>query len=153
MSAFIKALKIKENEFGLCKDISGYSREWVSRKGTEPEAEIDGVELYWNRTNKDWVNSTTDMTEMGCIHTTQGYDLNYAGIIFGSDIIYNKELRKIEVVKSNYYDRNGRVGITDDQLHDYIINIYKTIMYRGIKGTYIYCYDENLREYFQSFID
>ena len=78
--------------------------------------------------------------------------LNYAGIIFGSDIIYNKKLQKIEVVKSNYYDRNGRVGITDDQLHDYIINIYKTIMYRGIKGTYIYCYDENLREYFEGFI-
>lgn len=153
MPAFIKALKIKENKFGLCRVISGYSWEWVSRKGTEPDAEIDGVELYWNRTNKDWVNSTTDMTEMGCIHTTQGYDLNYAGIIFGSDIIYNKELQKIEVVKGNYYDRNGRVGITDDQLHDYIINIYKTIMYRGIKGTYIYCYDENLREYFQSFID
>lgn len=153
MPAFIKALEIKENKFGLCRVISGYSWEWVSRKGTEPDAEIDGVELYWNRTNKDWVNSTIDMTEMGCIHTTQGYDLNYAGIIFGSDIIYNKELQEIEVVKGNYYDRNGRVGITDDQLHDYIINIYKTIMYRGIKGTYIYCHDENLREYFQSFID
>ncbi|WP_201591409.1 DUF2075 domain-containing protein [Psychrobacter fozii] len=153
MPAFIKALEVKEDEFGLCRVISGYSWEWVSRKGIEPDAEIDGVELFWNRTNKDWVNSTTDMTEMGCIHTTQGYDLNYAGIIFGSDIIYNRELQKIEVIKGNYYDRNGRVGITDDQLHDYIINIYKTIMYRGIKGTYIYCYDENLREYFQSFID
>ena len=153
MPDFVKALEIKESKFGLCRVISGYSWEWVSRKGPEPDAEIDGVELFWNRTNKDWVNSTTDMTEMGCIHTTQGYDLNYAGVIFGSDITYNKELQKIEVVKGNYYDRNGRVGITDDQLHDYIINIYKTIMYRGIKGTYIYCYDENLREYFERFIN
>lgn len=89
---------------------------------------------------------------MGCIHTTQGYDLNYAGIIFGLDIIYNNSTSRIEVVKENYYDRNGKAGIGEELLHDYIINIYKTIMYRGIKGTYIYCCNDELREYFSKYI-
>ena len=35
----------------------------------------------------------------------------------------------------------------------YIINIYKTILTRGIRGTYIYICDEALREYFKRYID
>lgn len=152
MRDMIDELIIKEKEYGLCRTISGYSWKWVSNKTSQPDVTIDGVDLYWNRTNKDWINSTKQMTEMGCIHTTQGYDLNYSGIIFGSDIRYNNQTNKIEIVKDNYYDRNGKAGINLIQLHDYIINIYKTIMYRGIKGTYVYCYDKNLENYFKRFI-
>lgn len=152
MPQMIKELEEKEKEHGLCRTISGYSWKWLSAKNDIPDVTIDGVDLYWNRTNQDWINSAKQMTEMGCIHTTQGYDLNYSGIIFGTDITYNEETQKIEVIKENYFDRNGKVGITDEQLHNYIINIYKTIMYRGIKGTYVYCCDENLRKYFKNYI-
>lgn len=152
MPQMIKELEEKEKEYGLCRTISGYSWKWLSAKNDVPDITIDGVDLYWNRTSQDWINSAKQMTEMGCIHTTQGYDLNYSGIIFGTDITYNEETQKIEIIKENYFDRNGKVGINDDQLHDYIINIYKTIMYRGIKGTYVYCCDEKLREYFKNYI-
>lgn len=152
MPQMIKELEEKEKMHGLCRTISGYSWKWVSNKNDVPDVTIDGVDLYWNRTSQDWINSTKQMTEMGCIHTTQGYDLNYSGIIFGSDITYNEETKKIEIIKENYFDRNGKVGISDEQLHDYIINIYKTIMYRGIKGTYVYCCDEKLRNYFKKYI-
>lgn len=152
MPQMIKELEIKEKEHGLCRTISGYSWKWLSAKNDIPDITIDGVDLYWNRTNQDWINSTKQMTEMGCIHTTQGYDLNYSGIIFGTDITYNEQSQKIEIIKENYFDRNGKVGISDEQLHDYIINIYKTIMYRGIKGTYVYCCDERLRNYFKNYI-
>lgn len=152
MPQMIKELEEKEKEHGLCRTISGYSWKWVSAKNDVPDVTIDGVDLYWNRTSQDWINSTKEMTEMGCIHTTQGYDLNYSGIIFGTDITYNEQTKKIEIIKENYFDRNGKVGISDEQLHDYIINIYKTIMYRGIKGTYVYCCDEKLRNYFKNFI-
>lgn len=152
MKDLVDCLQEKENSHGLCRLISGYSWQWVSKNKDLPDVVIDGVSLRWNKTAKDWINSTTDVTEMGCIHTTQGYDLNYAGIIFGTDITYNKITNKIEVIKHNYYDRNGKAGINEDTLHGYIINIYKTIMYRGIKGTYIYCCDENLREYFSKYI-
>ncbi len=154
MVHMVKELEQKEQEYGLCRLISGYSWDWVSKKDSNrPDVTLDGVDLYWNRTNADWINSTKEMTEMGCIHTTQGYDLNYAGVIFGSDIVYNSEARKIEIRKENYFDRNGKAGISDEELHDYIINIYKTIMYRGIKGTYVYCCDEGLREYFRKYMD
>lgn len=152
MPQMIKELEEKEKEHGLCRTISGYSWKWLSAKNDVPDVTIDGVDLYWNRTSQDWINSAKQMTEMGCIHTTQGYDLNYSGIIFGTDITYNEQTQKIEIIKENYFDRNGKVGISDELLHDYIINIYKTIMYRGIKGTYVYCCDEKLRNYFKNFI-
>lgn len=150
---FIKQMEEKESEHKLCRTISGYSWEWQSKsEPSKPDLVIDRIEFFWNRVDEDWINSTTSITEMGCIHTTQGYDLNYAGIIFGSDIRYNKEAGRIETIASNYYDRNGKAGLSPEDLHDYIIKIYKTIMYRGIKGTFIYCYDEDLRDYFSQYI-
>ncbi|MGB5555456.1 MAG: DNA/RNA helicase domain-containing protein, partial [Flavobacteriaceae bacterium] len=93
------------------------------------------------------------VSEVGCIHTTQGYDLNYAGIIFGHEITYDKSKNEIVIIKDNYFDKNGKQAIEDpEELKQYILNIYKTIMLRGIKGTYIYVCDKNLREYFRRFI-
>jgi len=152
MPQMIKELEEKEKEHGLCRTISGYSWKWVSNKNDVPDVTIDGVDLYWNRTSQDWINSAKQMTEMGCIHTTQGYDLNYSGIIFGTDITYNEQTKRIEIIKENYFDIKGKSGTNLEQLHDYIINIYKTIMYRGIKGTYVYCCDEKLRNYFKDYI-
>lgn len=146
-------LKNKEAEFGLCRLIAGYGWKWVSKDSKNPDAIIDDIKLFWNRVPHDWINSTNDLNEMGCIHTTQGYDLNYAGIIIGNDIKYNLNSQQIEIDKSNYYDSKGSVGIKDiNTLKEYIINIYKTILYRGIKGTYIYVCDENLRNYFKKYI-
>lgn len=96
------------------------------------------------------------MKEIGCIHTTQRYDLNYAGIIIGNEIKYNPKKGingKIEIDKKQYFDSKGKSGVQDmEVLKEYIINIYKSLMYRGIKGTYIYICNEDLREYFQKYI-
>ena len=104
-------------------------------------------------TDVDWINSKTSVEEVGCIHTTQGYDLNYSGIIFGREIDYNPITKSIEINKKMYFDTKGKDGIRDDnELKQFIINVYKTIMYRGIKGTYVYVVDKNLREYFEKYI-
>jgi uncharacterized protein len=148
-----EALKIKEKEHGLCRMMAGYSWKWVSKKSNEPDAIIEEIELYWNRVPSDWINSTTSMNEIGCIHTTQGYDLNYAGIILGKDIIFHDETNSIDIVRENYFDKKGRVGINDlSILKAYIINIYKTLMLRGIHGAYIYCCDKKLHKYFSNFM-
>ena len=149
----INELEKREKEFGLCRMMAGYGWKWVSKDSDKSDAIIDGVGLTWNRVPHDWINSTTDLTEIGCIHTTQGYDLNYAGIILGNDIKYDTNLKEIIIDKSQYYDSKGSVGITDiNVLKNYIINIYKTLLYRGIRGAYIYVCDDNLRAYFQKHI-
>lgn len=148
-----KRLEKKEKEHGLCRLVAGYAWEWKSKNKNVPDIEIEDLELQWNSTTEDWINSDHAFEEVGCIHTTQGYDLNYVGIIFGPEITYNSELKKIEIIKENYHDRNGKAGIEDpEKLKAYIINIYKTLMLRGIKGTYLYVCDERLRGYFEDFI-
>ncbi len=151
-----KQLAIKEDKHGLCRLVAGYSWPWKSDpKKKNPDLgaidiSLDGVELQWNKVAEDWINSENAFNEVGCIHTTQGYDLNYTGVIFGEEISYNKDTKQIEIDKSKYFDNNGKRGVDDiEDLKEYIINIYKTLMYRGIKGTFVYACDKNLRDYFK----
>jgi len=150
----VNEIKKRDDEHHLARLIAGYSWPWISQKDkTKFDINIGEVQLQWNGTNDDWINSPNAVSEVGCIHTTQGYDLNYAGVIFGNEITYNKESKQIEILKECYFDRNGKNSITDpNQLKSYIVNIYKTIMLRGIKGTYIYVCNEALREYFKQHI-
>ena len=140
----------KEKEFGLCRLIAGYSWPYASKKKENKhkiDIRIDGLEFQWNQDEIDWVNSKNAFSEIGCIHTTQGYDLNYAGVIFGEEISYNKQTGKIEIDPTQYFDVNGKKGIDNADLKAYVINIYKTLLYRGIRGSYIYACDEGLRDY------
>ena len=150
----------KENEFGLCRMIAGYSWPWISNPKLSPtpapnttDIELDGLRFKWNSSDRDWINSSNAFNEIGCIHTTQGYDLNYTAVIFGKEINYNKEKDCIEIDPKQYFDINGKKGIANpESLKEYIINIYKTIMYRGIKGTFIYACNKELREYLSQHI-
>jgi DUF2075 family protein/DNA replication protein DnaC/phage repressor protein C with HTH and peptisase S24 domain len=144
----------KEKRYHQCRLIAGYAWPWNTKnKKSDHDIEIEEIRFCWNRTDKDWINSPTSFEEVGCIHTTQGRDLNYAGVIFGKDIIYNPLLKRIEIIAENYYDRNGKAGIADlEDLRVFIINIYKTLMYRGISGTYIYACDVNLRRYLKEMV-
>lgn len=151
---FHKEMILKENELGLSRLIAGYSWPWISKNDKSLyDIEIEGMKLQWNNIHIDWINSADPKVEVGCIHTTQGYDLNYAGIIFGKEITYNRQLNRIEIIRENYHDKNGSAGIDDDErLKEYIVNIYKTIMYRGIKGTLVYACNEELRGYLAGYI-
>jgi DUF2075 family protein len=149
-----EALREKEQQVGLCRLLSGYAWEWKSQKADVPDIEVDGLALKWNSTNEDWINSPNSFHEVGCIHTTQGYDLNYAGIIFGTEITFNEATRQIEVIAANYKDKKGKQGIQEiNDLRTYILNIYKTMMLRGIQGTYVYVCDEALRKYFREYMN
>ncbi len=144
-----------DRQFGLCRTVAGFAWEHRSKKKSSRhimDIQIDGLDMQWNAPVKDWINSKNALQEVGCIHTTQGYDLNYVGIIFGKDIGYDRDKKQIIVRKSEYCDRNGKNTATEEELKAFITNIYKTLMLRGIKGTLIYCCDRDLEQYFQQHI-
>src|SRR5690606_11217168 len=90
IEALVKRIHKKEKSDGLSRLIAGYAWEWKSQKDEKAyDIEIDNVKLKWNSITVDWVNSANAINEVGCIHTTQGYDVNYAGIIIGPEIDYD----------------------------------------------------------------
>lgn len=150
----VNEIKLKDKQYKLSRVVAGYAWPWHTKPGSKStqahDIEIGELKLIWNSTAQDWVNSKNAINEVGCIHTVQGYDLNYVGVIIGPEFYYDPVKNKFCVDREKYFDTNGRNGITDpSELEKYVINIYKTLLTRGIKGTYIYIVDENLRNYFK----
>jgi DUF2075 family protein len=154
LEEMVNEIKAKDAVGGLSRLIAGYSWPWISKNDKSLyDIEIQELKLQWNSVSDDFINSVNALNEVGCIHTTQGYDLNYSGIIFGNEITYDKVKDEIVIIKENYFDKNGKQSIVDpEDLKSFIINIYKTIMLRGIRGTYVYVCDKNLRQYFAKHI-
>ncbi len=86
----------------------------------------------WNKQSHygDWLENS-DVSEVGCVHTAQGRDFKYAGILFGDDI---------DVV-------NGKIIATTETLRSYFI-----LLTRGIYGHGIYTSNENIKKYINNFI-
>lgn len=158
-SAMRRAILAREAEVGLSRLVAGYAWEWVSKADRSAyDITIDGERMRWNTHPVDWVNSKTSLEEMGSIHTIQGYDLNYAGVVIGRDLRYDEEAGRIRFDRARYFDRNGKannkqLGITysDEQLLVYVRNIYTVLLTRGIRGTYVYVCDPALREYLRPY--
>jgi DUF2075 family protein/SOS-response transcriptional repressor LexA/predicted GIY-YIG superfamily endonuclease len=150
----VKEIKLKESQEGLSKLIAGYAWKWVSKKDkSQYDIIIDDVKLQWNSITIDWINSPDSINEVGCIHTTQGYDLNYAGIIIGPELDYDFDKEELVIYKNHYKDKAGKNTITNELvLKDFIINIYKTILLRGIKGTFIYACNPSMQRYLTQFL-
>lgn len=156
-------LQKREAEVKLSRLLAGYGWKWVTKGKSDPnlyDFEIEGVKLPWNRKQLDWISSPTSPHEVGSIHTIQGYDLNYAGVIFGPEVKFNPETNKIYLDRSSYFDSKGKenntrrgVFYSDEDILDYVLNVYRVLLTRGIKGTYIYVVDENLRNHFKVMFD
>lgn len=163
----IEEIKAKDKEFGLCRNIAGYAWPWNSKgKGIAfdqvktsrvinngiYDLEIDGYKYIWNSKATDWINSPNSVNEIGSIHTTQGFDLNYTGLIIGNELKYDLENNRFVIDRNNYYDVKGKADTNDEELLEYLLNIYRTMMSRGMLGTYIYVCDEGLKKYLKKYI-
>ena len=163
-------IRSKDSEYGLCRNIAGYAWKWNSKIKGVPlhrdrvkynkiierniyDIEIDGNKYIWNSQATDWINSPNSVNEIGSIHTTQGFDLNYTGLIIGNELKYDLDKKKFIVERKNYYDAKGKADTTDEELLNYLLNIYRTMILRGMLGTYIYVCDPGLKEYLKKYID
>jgi len=156
LDEMITQIKLRDESYGLARLVAGFAWEWKTKDQKNRhliDIQIGNTALRWNSVAIDWPNSPNAINEVGCIHTTQGYDLNYTGVIFGPEISYDEARDEIVVVKENYHDKNGKNAISDPaELKSYILNIYDTILKRGIRGTYVYVCDPKLRAYFAKHI-
>ncbi|MCJ1381523.1 Uncharacterized conserved protein (DUF2075) [Xylographa soralifera] len=145
---------------GLSRLVAGYAWPWKTKKDKIAfDIEIDNAQLRWNNTQTDWIASQGSLEEVGSIHTVQGYDLNYAGVIIGPDLRYNAAAGRLFVARDSYFDKKGkennpRLGkkYTDEDLLRFVRNVYAVLLTRGIRGTFVYVCDPSLRAYFRDFV-
>lgn len=153
-------IRRRDAETGLSRLLAGYAWEWKTKNDkTAYDIEIDGLRLRWNSTQTDWIASPKSLDEVGSIHTVQGYDLNYAGVIIGLDLRYDARAGRLVVDRGSYFDKKGKENnpvlgkkYTDEDLLRFVRNIYTVLLTRGIRGTYVYVCDPALREYLRNSI-
>lgn len=151
---FEKLLIEKERNHGLARMVAGYAWPWISKKDkTLKDIHIEDSARMWNNCTENWVHCDTAINEVGCIHSIQGYDLNYAFVILGKDIRYDEKSRQVIVDPNSYFDKKGKATASEEELLEYIKNIYYVLMTRGIEGTYLYVCDDGMKRWLSNYID
>lgn len=142
--------------------VAGYCWDWASKK--DPAAmdiQIGDFEAQWNLTKDGglWIMSPDSVSEVGCIHTCQGLELDYVGVIIGDDLIVRDGIVMTDSSKRSRMDasiKGIKKQIKEDpeaakaKADEIIKNTYRTLMTRGQKGCYLYCTDDETRDYFKS---
>ena len=116
--------------------------------------------MSWNLGNTStWAIDKESVNEVGCIHTSQGLEFDYVGVIIGPDLKYENGEVVTDFTKRAKTDKSlwGIKKLAKEhpqqakKIADEIIkNTYRTLMTRGMKGCYIYCCDKKLQEYIKS---
>ena len=133
--------------------IAGYCYDWnVKKNRGEWDIELPyGFKAKWNLENDDhWAVNPNSFEEVGCIHTCQGMEFDYVGVFIGRDLYYNNG--HVKTNRNAISKDDGSSGIrlrttTDEEADKLIRRTYKVLLTRGLKGCYIYCEDEQLRDY------
>ena len=154
--------KVIERNEGSNKSriLAGYCWNWprAGRADTNThEITIGNFEISWNLDGGEaFALSPTSINEAGCIHTTQGLEFEYVGVIIGDDLRYEGGHVVTDYTKRAGTDQSIK-GLKkmerEDPEHaleladEIIKNTYRTLMTRGMKGCYVYATDPNLRSY------
>lgn len=136
--------------------IAGYCYDWnVKNKRGDWDIELpDGFKAKWNLQNDDhWAVNPESFEEVGCIHTCQGMEFDYVGVIIGKDLYYGNGHIRTNRNAISKDDKSSGIRLkstSDDEADALIRRTYKVLLTRGLKGCYIYCEDPSLREYLKS---
>lgn len=147
--------------------VAGYCWKWIS-KGKPDLYDISfpeyGFNMRWNLTSDGslWIISPDSVNEVGCIHTCQGLEVDYIGVIVGDDIIVRNGKIMVDPSKRASSDmsvRGYKKLLQENRPHmqetlsAIIKNTYRTLMTRGMKGCYIFCVDPETQEYFRNLLN
>ena len=154
-----EVLREKNNINNKSRMIAGYCYEWVSLNNpTGNDYDIileDGFKAKWNFENSIWAIDSTSFDQVGCIHTSQGLEFDYCGIIIGKDLRYvDGHVITDQTQEAESDHSSGIRSCKDKKLADELIrNTYKTILTRAQKGCFIYCEDKALSNYIRTSIN
>lgn len=140
--------------------LAGYCWDWISSGKNDTsvhDIKIGDFEISWNLGNTStFAIDKTSVNEAGCIHSSQGLEFDYVGVIIGEDMRYEdgsvitdfEKRAKTDQSLRGIKKMNKENPIKAREIADEIIkNTYRTLMTRGMKGCYVYCVDKALQDY------
>lgn len=147
--------------------VAGYCWDWNSDKNPAAFDIIlpaHNFKMRWNLKTygSTWIIDPNSVNEVGCIHTCQGLEVDYIGVIVGEDLIVRDGEVLVDPTKRSKMDKSifGYKKLmkenpeeTKKLLKTIIKNTYRTLMTRGIKGCYVYFVDKETEEYFRKKLD
>jgi len=148
------ALRIKNQINNKARMVAGYCYDWNVKNGRgEWDIVIGDFKAKWNLPeDKIWAVSPSSFEQVGCIHTSQGLEFDYVGVIIGKDLVYDPIINKVITNKKAVSNDDFSSGIkaSPDDIADALIrNTYKTLMTRAQKGCYLFCESNELNNYFK----
>ena len=154
--ALKNALKFADSGHNKSRMCAGYCYDWNVKHGRgDWDVVIGDFKAKWNlEQDKVFAVNPESFNEIGCIHTVQGMEFNYVGVIIGKDLIYRDGVVKTDQNAVSKDDKTSGIRTCRDSfLADKLIrNTYKVLMTRGLKGCFVYCEDTALRDYLRSWL-
>lgn len=153
-----RQISLKNEQYGKSRLVAGYTHDWVSKNDIQKwDFNLENnFKAKWNFKNvKSWIYDEGSKDSIGCIHTCQGIDMQYCGVIIGKDMRYENNKIIFDRNFNAKTDRSSGISFssTSEALaHSLIRNTYNVLLTRGMRGTYIYCEDKKLNEYLKSLI-
>ncbi|WP_412062566.1 DNA/RNA helicase domain-containing protein [Rubrivirga sp. IMCC45206] len=162
--AVLRDLIREKNDENKARMVAGYCWRWVSKKDPSQDDIVFpeyGFSHKWNLTTDGslWIESPDSIGEVGCIHTCQGLELDYVGVIVGRDLQVRGDEVVTDASERASYDssvRGYKKKLKEDpeaarELADRVIkNTYRTLLTRGMKGCYVYFVDDEAADFFRS---
>jgi len=148
---------------GSARMVAGFCWPWSAPNGDGTlvaDVKVDSWAMPWNAKpeagrlakgipkSNFWAADPGGLEQVGCVYTAQGFEFDYVGIIFGSDLRYDWETNTWVGDKKHSFDTV--VKRSGDQFVELVKNTYRVLFTRGIKGCYVHFMDEGTRKFFQS---
>jgi len=163
----LKEIKEKNKENNKARMVAGYCWEWKSKNNptlTDVLIPEHNFAMTWNLTKDGslWIMSPDSVNEIGCIHTCQGLEVDYIGVIVGPDLIVRDGEVKVDPKMRAKSDQSikGYKKLLEKEpenakrlIKGIIKNTYRTLMTRGMKGCYVYFCDEETKDFFRTEIN
>jgi len=158
-------IREKNKDKNKARLVAGYCWKWISKKNPKlKDIVIDDYKATWNldTDGQTWIIKPDSVYEVGCIHTCQGLELDYVGVIVGYDLIVRNGKVITQPEQRASTDRSiygWRKLIKEEpdsakaRLDAIIKNTYRTLMSRGQKGCYVYFIDDETRRYFENSLE
>jgi len=155
MREALRVINESEKHKNKARMAAGYCYDWnVKNKRGEWDIIIGDFKAQWNLPEDEtFAVSESSFEQVGCIHTVQGLEFDYIGVIIGKDLIYRNGkviTQKSEISRDD--KTSGIRSVDENTARTLILNTYKTLLSRGQKGCYIYCEDQELSNHIKRLI-